>query len=114
MRRTRALPRDVAALAAAFLLCSAQAASAACASAVAPDPASRPAKPTPPVRSACVDNSTGPGCLGWESYRYNDDVKAFNEKAQAFQKAANEYVAKLNAYVKAANDYAKCEVDTLR
>lgn len=104
--------RNAVALAAA-LLCGAPA-FAACTAPVAPDAATRPAKPVPPVRSACVDNSTGPGCLGWEAYRYNDDVKAFNEKAQAFQKSANDYVSRLNAYVKAANDFAKCEVDTLR
>ena len=112
---TRSAPkhvRNAAALAVAFLFSAP--AFAACAAPVAPDPAARPAKPTPPMRSACVDNSTGPGCLGWEGYRYNDDVKAYNEKAQAFQKAANDYVAKLNAYVKAANDYARCEVDALR
>ena len=87
---------------------------AACTPPVAPDSAGRPAKPTPPAKTPCVENPTGPGCLGWEAHRFNDEVRAYNEKAQAFQKAANDYVAKLNGYVKAANDYAKCEVDALR
>lgn len=85
-----------------------------CVPPAAPEPATKPAKPSAPVKSACVDKPTGPGCLGWEGYRYNDEVKAYNDKAMAFQKAANDYVAKLNGYVKAASDYAKCEVDSLR
>lgn len=85
-----------------------------CTAPTVPDPAKRPVRPTPPVKSACVDNASGPGCKGWEAYQFNDEVKAYNAKAPAFQKAANDYVAQLNAYVKAANDYAKCEVDALR
>lgn len=87
---------------------------AACTPPVAPDPATRPEKPVPPEKTACVEAPTKPGCLGWEAYRFNDEVKAFNAKVPAWQKAANAYVAQLNAYVAAANAYAKCEADALR
>ena len=99
---------------AAWLLAAAGPAFAACTPPVAPDASARPEKLVPPVKSACVDNPSGPGCLGWEAYRFNEDVKAFNAKVPAYQKAANAYVTQLNAYVAAANAYAKCEVDALR
>ena len=80
-----------------------------------PDPATRPAKPVPPVKGPCVDAKPGTqGCLGWEAYSFNDEVKAYNAKVPAFQAAANAYVAKLNDYVKASNDYARCEVQALQ
>ena len=85
-----------------------------CTPPLAPDAAARPQKPVPPAKSACVDNPSGPGCLGWEAYLFNDEVKAFNAKVPAWQKAANAYVTQLNAYVAAANAYAKCEADALR
>jgi hypothetical protein len=79
-----------------------------------PDAAARPEKPVPPEKTACVEAPTKPGCLGWEAYKFNDEVKAFNAKVPAWQKAANAYVTQLNAYVAAANAYAKCEADALR
>ncbi|HMO30901.1 hypothetical protein [Enterovirga sp.] len=84
-----------------------------CTPPVPPDPAGRPEKPVPPAKSPCVDAPTKAGCLGWEAYRFNDEVKAYNAKVPAFQKAANAYVAQLNAYVAAAGAYAKCEVESL-
>jgi hypothetical protein len=99
----------------ALVFCAAVPTYAACTLPVAPDPASRPAKPSPPVKGPCVDQKPGAaGCLGWEAYSFNDDVKAYNAKVPAFRAAAEAYVAKLNAYVAAAAAYAKCEVDTLR
>lgn len=87
---------------------------AACTVPAPPDPASRPAKPAPPAKGPCVDKQPGtPGCLGWEGYRFNDEVRAYNEKAGAFQKAAQAYVDRLNAYVKAGAEYAQCEVKAL-
>ena len=87
---------------------------AACTAPQPPDPASRPAKLAAPVKGPCVDKQPGtPGCLGWEAYSFNDEVKAFNAKVPTFQREAEAYVAKLNAYVSAAAAYAKCEVETL-
>lgn len=88
---------------------------AACAPPVAPDPASRPEKPSLPAKPPCADAKPGtPGCLGWESYSYNDAIKAFNAKVPAFKAAADAYVAKLNAYVQASSEYARCEVKALQ
>lgn len=88
---------------------------AACTPPVPPDVASKPAKPAPPVKSACVDAKIGTeGCKGWEAYSFNDEVKAYNAKLPAFQAAAKAYVAKLNAYVSASSDYARCEVQSLQ
>lgn len=99
-------------LAAALLL--APALGATCTPPVAPDPTGRPVRPTPPTKGLCVGAKLGtPGCLGWESDRYNEDVKAFNERAKTFGSAAAAYVAQLNAYVKASADYAQCEVKAL-
>lgn len=90
-------------------------AGAACLAPTPPDPALRPAKPALPVKGPCVDAKPGAdGCLGWESYRYNDEVKAYNVQAKTFQAAASAYVAKLNAYVQAGADYARCEVGLLQ
>lgn len=87
---------------------------AACTPPVPPDVSARPTKPTPPVKSACVDAKVGTeGCKGWEAYSFNDEVKAYNAKLPAFQGAAKAYVAKLNAYVSASADYARCEVQSL-
>lgn len=87
---------------------------AACTPPVPPDAASKPAKPAPPVKSACVDAKVGTeGCKGWEAYSFNDEVKAYNAKLPAFQAAAKAYVAKLNAYVAAGSEYARCEVQSL-
>ena len=86
----------------------------ACTAPIPPDPASRPAKLTPPVKGPCVDKQPGTaGCLGWEAYSFNNEVKAYNAKVPAFRAAAEDYVAKLNSYVTAAAAYAKCEVETL-
>jgi hypothetical protein len=94
--------------------CTAVPAFAACTAPSPPDPATRPAKLAAPVKGPCVDQKPGtPGCLGWEAYTFNDEVKAFNAKVPAFRAAADAYVAKLNAYVTAAAAYAKCEVETL-
>ena len=99
---------------AAVLLALAWPAHAACTPPVPPDIAARPARPSPPVKSACVDAKIGTeGCKGWEAYSFNDEVKAYNAKLPTFQAAANAYVAKLNAYVSASADYAKCEVNSL-
>ena len=88
---------------------------AACTIPTAPDAAGKPAKPPLPVKGPCVDAKPGTtGCLGWEGYTYNDEIRAYNEKAQGFQKAAQAYVDRLNAYVKASGDYAQCEVKTLQ
>lgn len=88
---------------------------AACTPPSPPDPALRPVKPVAPVKGPCVDKQPGtPGCLGWEGYRFNDEVKAYNEKAAAFGKAAQAYVDGLNAYVKASGAYAQCEANELR
>lgn len=99
---------------AAWLLAAAAPALADCTPPTAPDPSGRPQKPVPPEKTACVETPTKAGCLGWEAYRFNDEVKAFNAKVPAYQKAANAYVTQLNAYVAAANAYAKCEADALR
>lgn len=97
------------------LLAAVPSARAACTAPAPPDPASKPEKPVLPVKGPCVDAKMGaPGCLGWEPYKYNDDVKAFNEKAAVFQKAAQAYVDKLNAYVSAGADYARCEIKALQ
>jgi hypothetical protein len=97
------------------LLCWPLGAAALCTVPAPPDPASKPAKPTPPVKGPCVDQKPGAeGCLGWEAYSFNEQVKAYNAKIPAFKAAAETYVGKLNAYVAAAAAYAKCEVDTLR
>jgi hypothetical protein len=98
-----------------LVFCAAIPTYAACTLPTAPDPASRPAKLSPPVKGPCVDKQPGaPGCLGWEAYTFNDEVKAYNAKVPVFRAAAEAYVAKLNAYVAAASAYAKCEVDGLR
>lgn len=90
-------------------------ASAACLAPTPPDPAGRPAKPALPVKGPCVDAKQGTaGCLGWEGYKYNDDVKAFNEKAKTWKVAADAYVAKLNAYVQASSEYARCEIGAMQ
>ena len=97
--------------AALLLACPARAA---CTAPIPPDAAARPGKPVPPVKGPCVGAALGtPGCLGYEGYRFNDEVRAFNEQAAAFQKAAQAYVDRLNAYVKASADYAQCEVKAL-
>lgn len=115
MRREVRAPRRLRATIVLFALCLAGSAQAACTLPVAPDPATRPARPAAPVKGPCVDAKSGaPGCLGWEGYRYNDEVKAYNEKAKTFQAAATAYVAKLNAYVQASSDYARCEVALLQ
>ena len=102
-------------LSVALMFCAAVPTYAACTLPAPPDPASRPVKLALPVRGPCVDKQPGaPGCLGWEAYTFNDDVKAYNAKVPAFRAAAEGYVAKLNAYVAAAAAYAKCEIDTLR
>lgn len=99
----------------ALALAVAHPASAACIVPAPPDPAGRPVKPALPVKGPCVDAKAGTaGCLGWEAYTYNDDVKAYNEQIRAFQAAANAYVAKLNEYVNAGAQYAKCEVEALK
>lgn len=88
---------------------------AACMAPTPPDVTTKPAKPTLPVKGPCVDAKPGTtGCLGWESYTYNDGIRAYNEKAAAFSKAAQAYVDRLNVYVKASGDYAQCEVKTLQ
>ena len=86
-----------------------------CTPPVPPPVAAKPAKPVPPARSPCVDAKPGtPDCMGWESYGYNDAVKAYNARIPAFQAAAQAYAAKLQDYVKASVAYAQCEADTLR
>ena len=88
---------------------------AACLAPTPPDPASRPVKPSVPVKPPCADAKPGtPGCLGWESYSYNDAIKAYNAQGAAFQAAANAYLAKLNAYVAASGEYARCEVKAMQ
>lgn len=95
-------------------MCLASPIQAACLAPSPPDPASRPEKPAPPVKGPCVGAALGtPGCLGYEGYRFNDEVRAYNEKVAAFGKAAQAYVDRLNAYVKASADYAQCEVKAL-
>ena len=107
--------RVSAAILAGSLLCWPTLAGAVCTAPSPPDPASRPLKPVPPVKGPCVHKQPGSeGCLGWESYAFNDQVKAYNAQLPAFKTAAEAYVAKLNAYVGAAAVYAKCEVDALR
>lgn len=103
-------------IAAAALGClTAVAADAACTPPVAPDPSLKPERLKPPEKTACVDAKPGTaGCLGWESYSYNDAIKAFNAKVPAFKAAADAYVGKLNDYVKASADYARCEVQSLQ
>ena len=89
-------------------------ASAACIPPTPPDSASRPAKLAAPVKGPCVDQKPGaPGCLGWEAYTFNDQVKAYNAQVPGFKAAAEAYVRKLNDYVSAAGAYAKCEVGAL-
>jgi hypothetical protein len=87
---------------------------AACVLPAAPDQAAKPERPRPPAKTACVDKPEGAGCMGWEHYRYNDEIKAYNAKVPAYQKAANDYIGQLNAYVKAAGDYARCEANSLQ
>lgn len=102
-------------LALAALLVATPSARAACTAPVPPDSAARPAKPTLPVKGPCVDAKVGTaGCLGWEAYKYNEDIRAYNEKGAAFGRAAQAYVDRLNAYVKASADYAQCEVKALQ
>ena len=80
-----------------------------------PDAAARPVKPALPVKGPCVDAKVGTaGCLGWESYKYNEEIRAYNDKAAVFQKAAQAYVDRLNLYVKGSADYAQCEVKALQ
>ncbi len=87
----------------------------ACLAPTPPDPAGKPEKPVVPAKTACTDAKPGTaGCLGWESFAYNDAVKAFNAKVPAFQAAANAYVGRLNDYVKATSDYARCEAQSLQ
>lgn len=98
-------------LAAAFVTSAALPARADCAPPAPPDRASRPVKPALPVKGPCVDAKPGaPGCLGWEAYKFNDDVKAYNAALPAWKALADAYVAKLNAYVLASGEYARCEV----
>jgi hypothetical protein len=110
------MPRRIAAaLCAVACLGFAAPAVAACTPPAAPDASAKPAKPALPAKGPCVDAKPGTtGCLGWEGYTYNDEIRAYNEKAQAFGKAAQAYVDRLNAYVKASADYAQCEVKTLQ
>lgn len=87
----------------------------ACTAPAPPDQAARPAKPALPAKGPCVDAKVGAtGCLGWEPYKYNEEIRAYNDKAAAFQKAAQAYVDRLNAYVKATGNYAQCEVKALQ
>ncbi|WP_019902932.1 hypothetical protein [Methylobacterium sp. 77] len=83
-----------------------------CAKAVPPDPATRPTKPPPPVKPACLDAKGG--CPGWEAYTFNDAVKAYNAQIAHYRPLAEAYVKALNAYVKASGDYAQCEVKALQ
>ncbi len=83
-----------------------------CAKAVPPDPATRPAKPTAPVKPPCLDAKGG--CPGWEAYTFNDAVKAYNGQIATYRPLAEAYVKALNAYVKASADYAQCEVKALQ
>lgn len=88
---------------------------AACMVPIPPDVTTKPAKPTLPVKGPYVDAKPGTtGCLGWEGYTYNDEIRVYNGKAEAFSKAAQAYVDRLNVYVKASGDYAQCEVKTLQ
>ena len=106
--------RFVCTLASALLFATAPA-WAACTVPVPPDATAKPAKLVPPIKGPCVDAKPGAaGCLGWEGYKFNDEVKAFNAKVPAFKAEADAYLRKLNDYVAAASSYAKCEVDTLR
>lgn len=103
------------AAAVALSLAAASPTSAACIVPAPPDPAGRPVKPALPVKGPCVDAKAGTtGCLGWEAYTYNDDVKAYNEQAKAWKTLADAYVAKLNAYVQASGEYARCEIGALQ
>lgn len=109
------MTKRIVAVALAVASCAANSSFAGCTAPSPPDPASRPAKLTPPVKGPCVDKQPGTaGCLGWEAYTFNDEVKAYNAKVPAFKTAAEAYVGQLNAYVAAAAAYAKCEVDALR
>ena len=111
----RSSRRPALAVVAALLAFLAAPAFAACAPPVAPDVAAKPEKPVLPSKGPCVDAKPGQtGCLGWESYAFNDAVKAYNAKIPAFQAAATAYVARLNDYVKASGDYARCEAQSMQ
>ncbi len=99
----------------ALALLQAAGAQAACVVPVPPDAAARPIRPDLPAKGPCVDAKVGTaGCLGWESYKYNEEIRAYNDKAATFQRAAQAYVDRLNAYVKGSADYAQCEVKALQ
>ena len=88
---------------------------AACLAPAPPDPATRPVRPSVPVKPPCAEAKPGtPGCLGWESYSYNDAIKAYNDQIAAYRPLAEGYVKALNAYVKGSADYAQCEVKALQ
>jgi len=87
------------------------AAAAPCALPVPPPVEGKPVKPALPSKPACLDAKGG--CPGWETYSYNDAIKAYNGQIAAYRPLAEAYLQRLNAYVKASADYAQCEAKSL-